>query len=132
MSNDPINPVDSVRKTREKEQGLLLECIHCTILYPGEDRPNCPECKGAKSHFVPAQMMDRSSSQTMIITEISKFIKEQSKLLTINENIDLLSKDHIDKMREEGFRLLKKLIMYDFDLQEYLKDLIRQLDMKKD
>lgn len=132
MSNDPINPKDGARETREKEQGLLLECIHCTVLYPSEERPNCPECKGAKMYFVPAHMMDKESSQNMIITELSTFFKEQNDFLPVHEHADVFTQENAEKLRKEGFRLLKKLIMYDFDFQEYLKDLIRQLESKKD
>ena len=128
MPNDQNEPIDGLIETREKDQGLLIDCIHCTILYRGTERKKCPECMGAKSYFVPAQMMDKNSSQTMIITEIITFIKEQSNFLLVNTKIESLTTDDIKKVRREYFNLLKKLIIYQFDLQEYIKNSILQLD----
>jgi hypothetical protein len=46
---------------REMEQGTVITCEECVILYPERYRENpgaCPVCKGKKEHFQRARMMD--------------------------------------------------------------------------
>ena len=127
MSNDPSKPERNEKDPFEREQGIIIECIHCTILYPNENRPNCPECKGAKSYFIPAQMMDKQSSIRYIITELIKILANQENLKDF-DNTESLPVDTLDIMRNNLFNLLKNIVIYNFNVKNICKDLILDID----
>lgn len=118
------------KKAPKPEQGVLVDCIQCTIIYPGKDRPNCPECKGTKSYFLPAQMMDKVSSQEMIVKKLLSFFKNLDKIDDINTFIRKMNLEQTTKMREACFILLRTVVIYNFELRVVLKDMILNLDEK--
>jgi hypothetical protein len=101
-----------------QEQGVLMDCIYCKDLYPNR-KENCPRCKGNRSYFQPAQMMDTNSSQNHILQTMSNFFeifkseKDQTQALTL---------------KKKAIHLLEKIKIYNFDLKSALIDLIYELD----
>ena len=107
------------------EQGISIDCIHCTMIYPDVNRPDCPECHGKKRYFLPAQMMDKSSSQRTIINEIFNNKELLTFFLLEGQNLTGEKKEVI---KSKCFALLRKTVIYNFDLKDLLVEIVRELD----
>ncbi|NHI93724.1 MAG: hypothetical protein EAX96_14655 [Candidatus Lokiarchaeota archaeon] len=119
-------------RIEDREQGVQMECIFCTKLYPELRKKGCPACKGVGFIFQPAQMMDVDSFEREIFSHLHEFLHHYYK--------DKLDFDFIEKGFEEkkklaknakndAINLLKKLHIYGFDLSEALIRLIHKIDM---
>ncbi|MHA2503162.1 MAG: hypothetical protein ACXAE3_09845 [Candidatus Kariarchaeaceae archaeon] len=98
----------------EEHQGLRMDCILCTVINEEVD-PNCPECKGAKTYFQPARMMDRQTSSMDIFDSIVQvFGKEELDLMSMN--------------KDEIYELLKKVMIYHFDIKRTLIEMYKELE----
>ena len=113
----------------QKEQGVLIDCISCTIIYPEGERPDCPECNGKKKYFLPAQMMDKLSSHKIIMNDLNNLLKLNVDLNFVFFNTQDLSSDNVNLLKDAYFNLLKKVLIYNFDLKDFLIQNIKNLDL---
>ncbi len=120
------------RKNDEKfdfpplEQGLLIECIHCKVLYPELDSSDCHWCQGAGQYFQPARMMSPELSQQVLLQQLIEYCRDWGSFLINHESsLDDAMKENL---RKKSLNLLQNILIYNFDLKESLIQLIRTLD----
>lgn len=105
----------------EMEQGVMTDCIYCTVVYT-ELRGKCPRCGNKGPTFKPAQMMDRESSQRAVLDCLFSLAGGER---GINNNDD---KPAGMAYRRELIGLLKMMTIYNFDLKDAIVARIRDLD----
>ena len=113
----------------QQTQGLLMECIYCSLIFPELKNNNCPVCKDKNIFFQPAQMMDKNSSQIYLMQKLSLFFQVLAQ--DIPPNMNDLSDERIQEIKDNSLSILNNIAKYNFDLQEALIDLIRGLSIKK-
>lgn len=96
-------------------QGVELECVNCNLIQ-GKIVSNCKYCKGTGSYFKPAQMMDKESGTTYIWNELQQYLDEE---LHESNDIGIL------------YTLLEKVLIYNFDVKEYLVERIKKIENNK-
>ena len=114
MKKDPKDDVNLPMHMRE--QGLQMECIHCSVLYPELKGKNCPICHGSGFIFQPARMMDRDLSQRELFEDFTEFFYQLGKKKIEMDAIDAETEKKLARdLRNHAIRLVKKLHIYGFD-----------------
>ena len=107
------------------EQGTEMECVLCTVIYPELKGKECPICKGAGFYFQPARMMDLYTSRREMLNYLYYFTMNRDKF----ERMDPEEKEKMAlDIRNEAIGMIKKIIIYNFELKETLIDLVHELD----
>ncbi len=117
---------------RPPEQGTIITCEICMVLYPEryEENPDtCPACHGAKEHFQPARMM----SNNMAIQE-AKILELRvrgyyQKIHFEDDQIDG-SSDMVEKIRALQHQRLIHALIYDESAVEAIAEEIHAFDKK--
>ena len=112
-----------------QDQGVLFDCIQCSIIYPGEERPDCPECHGKKNYFLTAQMVDKISSQKLVVNDLIQLIKNENILEKSYFNSTSISSEQEKLLKKICLKLLKDIQIYNFDLKLFLADVVRKLEL---
>lgn len=115
------------------QQGTEMECVLCNVIYPETKGKECPACKGKGFLFQPARMMDLYTSRREMLNDLYYFT-------TNRDQFERKDPDEKGKMafdlRNEAIGMIKKIIIYNFELKETLIDLVHELDevykLKKD
>ena len=108
------------------EQGLWTECVYCTMVNT-EIGKDCPYCNGNFYYFQPAQMMDKSSSQQMILKSLTE-LKPIFDTYYSNEE----DKNNAAYLKKMLLGILKDVNIYNFDLKDALINYIRWLEEEMD
>lgn len=109
------------------EQGLLMNCIYCHLVYPDLKNNDCPVCKDNNQFFKPAQMMDKASSQIRLFQELSHLF-QTLKTENIPPSSSELSKEELLELKDKTYSLLESIVMYNFDIKDGIIELIRDFD----
>ncbi|MBN3038070.1 MAG: hypothetical protein JW869_01475 [Candidatus Omnitrophica bacterium] len=116
--------------TDEPQQGTIIPCEECVVLYPQKYKDNsqiCPVCGGAKEHFQPARFMNHELAE---IEARELELKIERALIDTLEDAQrqTVSLDTLNWIRE---LYMEKLIFYlvhgQFEL-EPVKETIYRLD----
>jgi len=112
--------------TLPPEQGCLTSCVYCTLVRP--DLPAgalCPVCRGRKTFFQPAQMMDEASSFARMAAELSEAsLAEQRFTMSARTQ----TPEDAKRLRDELLTTLRHLDIYGFDPRRHLADVIRRVE----
>jgi len=122
-------------RIEDREQGLEMECLYCTKIYPELREKECPVCKGARFIFQPAQMMDVETSERAIFTHLSEFLQNYYKheLDVGHAEKDFEKKKKLaETAKNDAINLIKKIHIYNFNLSEALIHLVHEIDMNYD
>lgn len=128
MKEKPSRTISHDSDKLSKEQGVLIDCIQCSIIYPDKDRPDCPECHGKKQYFLPAQMLDKTSSQKLVVHELMQLLKNETFLEKGYFNSQDITSEQEKQLKSICLKLLKNIVIYNFDLKPFIADVIRKLD----
>lgn len=115
----------------DRDQGVTMECVFCSTLYPELKEKGCPYCRGEGIIFQPARMMTPKLSRDEIFRELAEFFRFMAE-----KNLDQhsfheiykLEEDEAKNLKDRAISLLKKAVIYGFDLKDTLIDFIHQLD----
>ena len=122
--------VDTNAYERPPEQGTIIPCELCVILYPEryEEEPRtCPVCQGAKEHFQPAQMMTREMAQ-MRLHEMDVDIQEFLHSAVLDSLDKPVDAGQLEKLRALYHRKLIHLLVHGLIEVEPVKEKIIRLD----
>ncbi|MHA1785882.1 MAG: hypothetical protein ACTSVY_05170 [Candidatus Helarchaeota archaeon] len=109
---------------RIKEQGVEMECMYCSVLYPEFKGKSCPVCDGKGIVFQPARMMDEFTSREEIFQDLFEFLRHRDEF-KLDEKPDLPQ-----KIKNSAINILKKVVIYNFNMKDALITLIHELDDK--
>lgn len=110
-----------------QEQGLMMDCIYCTMIYPNLNSEECPKCHGKVHCLQPAQMMDEESSQRSILESLKVFFANLDGNI-ISGNKEGLTEGEINELEEKLYSIIKKLSIYNFNLQRAFIDVYRNIN----
>lgn len=95
------------------EQGAMMKCFLCFEVNQQLDS-NCPECHGSGEYFQTAQLMDRKSSDKLILGLLNTIIHQLQADLTVQ--------------KQEIYHILKMIKLYNFNLWNAFIEIYRELD----
>ena len=122
-------------RIEDRDQGIEMECVYCTKIYPELRDKGCPVCKDVRFIFQTAQMMDVDSSERAIFAHLSEFLQYYNKheldLEYTDKNFET-KKKLAETAKNDVINLIKKINIYNFNLEEALIHLIHKFDMTYD
>jgi len=96
-----------------REQGVQADCVYCKFVRPElKGTKDCPKCHGVTPKFREARMMDKRSSQEIILKRI----------LALEYTEDL------KKLNNDLLGLLDEMDIYNFDFKDALINTIREIE----
>ncbi|MHA1144083.1 MAG: hypothetical protein ACTSRW_05040 [Candidatus Helarchaeota archaeon] len=125
-----INPNEEL-PMNAREQGLEMECIYCKHVYPELKKEECPFCKGKGLVFQPAQMMEKRLSNVKIFRDLKdwlNFVMEENLLAEYQDENDIVKQDQAKVAKRTAINLVKRMIIYNFNLKEAIIEFIHDLD----
>lgn len=119
-----------VQSMQEPEQGVLISCEECVVLYPekyAEQPEDCPVCGGKKEHFQLARMMEKALIAAQgrdVELKIEKFMIGT----VIRRAATSISLEALQEMRDLYLNKLRFHLVYDYFELEPIKEAITVLD----
>jgi len=112
------------------EQGTMIECEECVVLYPEkyvDDPESCPVCDGRKEHFQPARFMDENLAEQEAKELQYRFERDVLEIV-MGATEETVNIEVVKELREDYMRQLRFSMIHGFIDLEMTKAHIYKLD----
>lgn len=136
FASEPVNnvelPLDDILAQEPPQQGTMIPCERCVILYPenyeGEEAKFCPLCHGAKEHFQPARMMTDDLALS-VLQELDQRIIQLQKDMIMGSFDATVTVDQLKELRALYKQKLFHLLIYGPKTYGPTRDALRELEV---